>query len=90
MDNKLKKFDKICSEINELVRQGKAKHPSNENIFARCCEWENRFTTSNVVPKTQDSDVGVGVGVGVGGPVAAQKGISYMYQLNYNLWLPYS
>ena len=80
MDNKMKTFDKICSEINELVRQGKAKHPSNENIFARCCEWENRFTTSNV--KTQDSDVG--------GPVAAQKGISYMYQLNYDLWLSYS
>ena len=86
MDNKLKKFDKICSEINELVRQGKDRHPSNENIFARCCEWENRFTTSNVVPKTQDSDVGVGVG----GLVVAQKGISYMYQLNYNLWLSYS
>lgn len=86
MDNKLKKFDKIFSEINELVRQGKDRHPSNENIFARCCEWENRFTTSNVVPKTQDSDVGVGVG----GPVAAQKGISYMYQLSYNLWLSYS
>ena len=81
MDNGLKKFDKICSEINELVRQGKDRHPSNENIFARCCEGENRFTTSNVVPKTQDSDVGVGVG----GPVATQKVISYMYQLNYNL-----
>ena len=43
MDNKLEEYDKIVSEINELVKRGKEKHGTNIWLYDRCCAWEAKF-----------------------------------------------